>query len=399
MSQKLPYKNLKWSNDLTLDKMQTGIYEVDISIPKELHYKFKDFPLCHEIKNIPGNNLSEYQKYLNNKLNIKYNKKYKKLILDLSTKKNYKIYYKNLEYYMQLGIKVDKIHKILIFDEKSFLKEYIDLNTELRKNSKNDLEKDLFKLMNNAICGKSMENVLNKSNIKLINNNPEKLLKLIKEPNFEHIHKISDKQVLVQSKPVKTKFNKLIYLGACILETIKLHMYKFFYDYLKVKYDNNVNLLYTDTDSLIFEIFTDDIYEDMKNDNHLFDFSEYDKNHKCFNVKNKKKLGILRDELYGKIMTEFSSLKPKMYSFEFIENNSIKNDKKHKGVKKSIDIFHNDYKKCLYSEEILYKEFYNLQLNKQNIYLDKINKIALNPFESKRYWIDIINSLPYNYVE
>ena len=160
---------------------------------------------------------------------------------------------------MQLGIKIDKVHKILTFDEKDFLKECIDLNTELRKNSKNDLEKDLFKLMNNAIFGKIMENVLNKSNIKLINNDPENLLKLIKEPNFEHIHEISDKQVLVQSKPSRTKFNKPIYLGACILETSKLHMYKFWYDCLKVKYVNNVNLLYTDTYSFILEIFTDDV--------------------------------------------------------------------------------------------------------------------------------------------
>ena len=126
---------------------------------------------------------------------------------------------------MQLGIKVHKVHKILTFDEKPFSKEYINVNTKLRKNSKNDLEKDLFKLMNNAIFGKSMENVLNKSNVKLINNNPEKLLRLIKEPNFEHIHIISDKQVLVQSKPIKTKFNKPIYLGAFILETSKLHIY------------------------------------------------------------------------------------------------------------------------------------------------------------------------------
>ena len=399
MSQKLPYKNFKWSNDLTSDKIQTGIYEVDISIPKELHYKFKDNPLAPEIKSILENNLSEYQKYLNNKFNVKYNEKDKKLILELLPKKNYNIYYKNLEYYMQLGIKIDKGHKILTFDEKDFLKEYIDLNTQLRKNSKNDLEKDLFKLMNNAIFGKSMENLLNKSNIKLINDNPEKLLKLIKEPNFEHIHKISDKQVLVQSKPVKTRFNKPIYLGACILETSKLHMYKFGYDYLKVKYGNNVNLIYADTDSFILEIFTDDVYEDMKNDNHLFDFSEYDKDHKCYDIKNKKKLGIFKDELHIKIMTEFSCLKPNMYSFEFIKNNPIKNYKKHKGIKKSVDIYHNDYKKCLYNEEILYKEFYNLQLNKHNIYLDKINKIALNPFEFKRYWIDNINSLPYGYVE
>ena len=184
MSQKLPYKNFKWSNDLTLDKIETGIYEVDISIPKELHYKFKDYPLCPEIKDIPKNNLSEYQNYLNDKLNIKYNEKDKKLVLDLSSKKNYKVYYKNLEYYIQLGIKVDKIHKILIFDEKPFLKEYIDLNTELRKKAKNDLEKDLFKLMNNAIFGKSMENVLNKSNVKLINNDPEKIIEIDKRTKF-----------------------------------------------------------------------------------------------------------------------------------------------------------------------------------------------------------------------
>ena len=75
MSQKLPYKNFKWSNNLFLDKIQTGIYEVDISIPKELHNKFKDYPLCPQIKSIAKNNSSEYQKYLNNKLNIKYNEK------------------------------------------------------------------------------------------------------------------------------------------------------------------------------------------------------------------------------------------------------------------------------------------------------------------------------------
>ena len=398
MIQSLPYKNFKWSDNLTLDK--TGIYEVDIEIPKELHDKFKDYPLLLEIKNISENNLSKYQTYLNNKLNIKYTEKDKKLILDLLHKKNYKIYYKNLMYYMKLGVKITKIHKILTFDEKPFLKDYIDLNTNLRKQAKNDLEKDLFKLMNNAIFGKSMENVLNRSNIKLIDNDPEKLLKIIRQPNFQHAYQISDKLCLVESKPIKTVFNKPIYLGACILETSKLHMYQFWYDHLKNKYNNKVELVYTDTDSLIIQVKTDDIYKDMFEDKDKYDFSEYPKDHPNYDTTNKKVLGKFKDEMKSLIITEFIGLKPKMYSFNYInKDNIIVNKNTHKGIKESISLKHDEYKKSLYKEELIYKEFYNLQLNKQNIYLDKINKIALNPFECKRYWIDNINSLPYGYVE
>ena len=122
MSKALPYKNFKWSFNIDLNNLQTGIYEVDIEIPKELHDKFVDYPLCPEIKNIPEDMLSEYQKYLNDKLNIKYNAADKKLILDLLPKKNYKVYYKNLEYYLKLGVKVTKVHKILTFDEKKNFK-------------------------------------------------------------------------------------------------------------------------------------------------------------------------------------------------------------------------------------------------------------------------------------
>ena len=265
MSKPLPFKNFKWSNDLTLDpkNLQRGIYEVDIEIPKELHDKFKDYPLTPEIKSINEDMLSEYQKYLNDELNIKYNSTDKKLILDLLPKKNYKVYYKNLEYYLILGVKVTKVHRILTFDEKPFLKEYININTELRKQSKNDLEEDLFKLMNNAIFGKSMENVLIRSNIKLINNNPEKLLKLIEQPNFQNAYQISNRLALVESKSIKTVFNKPIYMGAVIFETSKLYMYQFWYDYLKVKYGNKIKLIYTDTDSFLIEVETDDIYKDM----------------------------------------------------------------------------------------------------------------------------------------
>ena len=399
MIQSLPYKNFKWSNNLTLGKIQTGIYEVDIEIPTNLHDKFKDYPLAPEIKSIPENNLSEYQKYLNNKLNIKYTEKDKKLILDLLPKKNYKIYYKNLEYYIKLGVKITKVHKILTFDEKPFLKNYIDLDTNLRKKAINDLEKDLFKLMNHAIFGKSMENVLNRSNIKLINNDPEKLLKLARQPNFQNAYQISNKLCLVESKPIKTVFDKPIYPGACILETSKLHMYQFWYDHLKNKYNNKVELIYTDTDSFIIQVETNDIYIDMLENKNLYDFSEYPKDHPNYDITNKKVLGKFKDEMKSLIITEFIGLKPKMYSFNYIDNNIIVNKNTHKGIKESISLKHNEHKRSLYKEELIYKEFYNLQLNKQNICLDKINKIALNSFESKRYWIVNINSLPYGYKE
>ena len=275
--------------------------------------------------------------------------------------------------------------------------------------------------MNNAIFGKSIENVLNRSNIKLINNDPEKLLKVIKQPNFQNAYQISNRLALVESKPIKTVFNKPIYMGAGILETSKLHMY----DHLKVKYGDKIQLIYTDTDSFVIEVETYDIYKDMYEDGHLYDFSDYPKDHQNYNVVNKKIYDLFKDDLNGKILTEFTADKPKMYSYEYIDNYldmlknfepdeyelikskmhsneyidnyTILNKNKHKGIKISVDLKHNEYKRALYKEELIYKSFYNLQLNKQKIYLDKINKIALNPFDSKRHWLNNIESVPYGY--
>ena len=270
-----------------------------------------------------------------------------------------------------------------------------------------------------------MENVLNRLNIKLINNNPEKLLKLIKQPNFQNAYQISNRLAIVESKPIKTVFNKPIYMGACILETSKLHMYQFWYDHLKIKCGNKIKLIYTDTNSFVIEVETDDIYKDMLEDDHLYDFSNYPKDHPNFSLNNKKVYGIFKDNLNGKIITEFTADKPKMYSYEYIDNyldmlkncesdeyKSIKskmrsneyidnytilNKHKEKGIELSVDLKDNEYKRALYKEVLIYKEFYNLQLNKQKIYLDKINKIALNSFDSTRHWLNNIESVPYGY--
>ena len=196
--------------------------------------------------------------------------------------------------------------------------------------------------MNNAIFGKSMENVLNRSNIKLININPEKLLKLIKQPNFQNAYQISNRLALVESKPIRTIFNKPIYLGACILETSKLHMYQFWYDRLKEKDGNKIQLIYTDNDSFVIEVETNDIYKDMLKDSHLYDFSDYPENHPNYSLRNKKVYGIFKDDLNGKTITEFVADKPRMYSCEYIDNYSISNKNKHKGIKISVDLTHNE---------------------------------------------------------
>ena len=104
-------------------------------------------------------------------------------------------------------------------------------------------------------------------------------MKLIKQSNFQNAYQISNRLALVESKPIKTVFNKPIYMGACILETSKLHMYEFWYDHLKEKYNNKIQLIYTDTDSFVIEINADDIYKDMFENKDLYDFSEYPTNH------------------------------------------------------------------------------------------------------------------------
>ena len=224
---------------------------------------------------------------------------------------------------------------------------------------------------------------------------------MIRQPNFQNAYQISNKLCLVESKPIKTVFNKPINLGACILETSKLHMYQFWYDHLKNKYNNKVELIYTDTDSFIIYVETDDIYKDMLENKNLYDFSEYPKNHSNYDIKNKKVLGKFKDELNSKIIKEFIGLKPKMYSFDYIDNNIIidkfeydeynniiidkfeyddnilEYDKRivlkydeynniviskntHKGIKESICLKYDEYKRALYKEQLIYKEFYNL---------------------------------------
>ena len=205
------------------------------------------------------------------------------------------------------------------------------MNTELRKLARNDFEKDLFKLMNSSVFGKTMENIRKHREIKLVTTD-KKRSKLVSEPNYHTINLISEDLSIIEMKKTKVKMNKPIYLGLSILEISKILMYEFWYDYMKPKYNDNVRLCYMDMDSFIMNIKTNDFYKDTSdNVGNRFDTSNYEAKRPLSIRKSKKVIGLMKDELGGEIITDFIALRPKTYSY-LTDNDKI--DKKAKGTKK-----------------------------------------------------------------
>ena len=171
------------------------------------------------------------------------------------------------------------------------------MNAELRKVVKNDFKKDFFKLMNNSVFGKTLENIRKHRVIKLVTTN-ERRSKLVSEPNDHAINYISEYLSITEMNKRKVKMNKSVYLGLPILEISKILMYEFWWDYMKPKYNDNVKLCYMDTDSFIMNIKTEDFYKDISNDvEKRFDTSNYEVDRPLSTGKNKKVIGLMKDEL------------------------------------------------------------------------------------------------------
>ena len=232
--------------------------------------------------------------------------------------------------------------------------------------------------MNNAVFGKTMEN------IKLVTTD-KKRNKLVSEPNYHTINYISEDLSIIEINKTKVKMNKPLYLGLSILEISKILMYEFWYVYMKPRYNDNVKLCYMDTDSFIMNIKTEDFYKDIANDvENRFDTSNYEVNRPLPTGNNKKVIGLMKDELGGKIITEFVALRPKTYSYF---TGDCKEDKKAKGTKKCIIkrmIKFNDYKNCLLKDEVILKSQQRFISKKHDVYTENINKIALSNNDDKR---------------
>ena len=250
-------------------------------------------------------------------------------------------------------MKLVKIHRILSFKQSDWLKKYVDFNTKKGQESSDEFNKNLYKLLNNCIYGKSIENIRKIINVKLTSDK-RIYQRCVNKASFIS-QKIFDKNfVAVHCSKTVLKLNKPIYFGFCILELSKLLMYQFHYDYVLKTF--SAKLFFTDTESLFYEIKDRNVYDQRFKDKHLFDFSGYPKDSVYHDGLNKKVLVKMKDELNGSKIVEFVRLKSKMYSLISSDHKKIN---KAKGVNKKLR--HNEYLDVLFNKKAVRHKMKRIQ--------------------------------------
>ena len=381
MSQNLPTHGFKWMTNITKEKVMEilektnhsmsntckkgYIFEVDLEYPPHLWETHNDYPLAPEIMKVNG---------------------VEKLICHFKPRKNYVIHYRTLRQCLELGMRITAVHRGISFYQSPWMEPYIRKNTELRKTAANSFEKDFFKLMNNSVFGKTIENIRKRQNIHLVDNR-KKAIKLSSKPNFDRCTIFDRNLIAVHMKNTEVYFNKPVYVGQSILDLSKTLMFDFHYNYIKKKYENKAELLFTDTDSLMYQIKTKDFYKDIYIDvKNKFDTSDYPSDHPSGIITgvNKKVIGMFKDEVAGKQITHFVGLRPKLYSYKVEDEKELK---KCKGIKKNVikkKLDFDDYVKCLFSGEKELRSMKIIRSEKHDIYSKEVNKIALSNQDDKR---------------
>ena len=388
MSKKLPVRDFKWLDNLSVfteefiknydENGDKGyILEVDVEYPKKLHSVHSDLPFLPERMKI---------------------NKCEKLVCNIRNKENYIIHIVSLKQALNHGLILSNVHKVIEFEQEAWLKPYIMMNTELRMQAKNDFEKDFFKLMNNAVFGKTMENVRNHRYIKIVTTDKRRSI-LVSEPNYHSTIYISKDLLIMEMKKAEVKMNKPIYLGQAILDLSKSLMYEFWYDYIKPMYGDKAKLCYTDTDSLVIHIKTDDFYKDIASDvERLFDTSNYNKkdNRPLPIGKNKEVIGMFKDEIGGKIMTKFCALNAKTYTFKLDDHTEMEIPKGMKNCIVKRKLMFENYKDDMFNDKIIIRSQQRFRSYNHKVYTEEVNKIALNSNGDKRIQtFDKVTAFPY----
>lgn len=351
----------KFKNDIILqladDAEHCYFLEVDLLIPRELHDKFNDYPLAVENAVPNPEDYSPLQARMANEMNA--SKPTRKLLGTLAPKTKYLVHSRMLKFYIEQGVRVTKVHRVSEFQQAPWLKPYIDGNTRKRAAcGKNKFLRDLYKLLNNSMFGKTMERVREHQDIRLISSggrDPAKQQrrynKLTSSP-FCKGHRViaEDELSIVHMRQSTVKLNKSVQVGFAVLELSKLLMAKFHYEVMQQKYGvDKLKLLFSDTDSMTYEILTEDLDADLATMQEHFDFANLPEDHPLFNNANKDVVGLFKNEAEGYYVSEFCGLRAKMYSMEFQDGDKIKFKKTAKGIGKAAakKISHQRYKDCV----------------------------------------------------
>ena len=417
MVQKLPIRGFKlgdigkWNMDriraMRDDASHGAFLCVDLEYPPEIHDLHNDFPLCPERMKIPRKWLSPYQEALVGK----HYSDCEKLVPNLRDKSKYWIHYRNLKFALEHGLKLKSVHRVLEFQQEAWMKPYIELNTQLRTAATNEAAKDLFKLANNAVFGKTMEDMRRRRDIQALRNDSNSFRKWVAEPTYQGRKVVSENLVIAERAKKKIKLFKPMFVGAAVLDLSKLHMWAFWYDYIKPKYGADARLCYTDTDSLVIAITTktDPMLEFVGSDGSMFDTSDYAPGHPQQSDDNKKKLGKMKDEAMGVAISEFVGLRPKLYAMRLDAKEHKARQKKgqeietkkSKGTKKAVvkqEIRFEHYLQTLQTKISMQHSQMGFKTDRHRVYTERIMKTSLSALDTKR-WIepDGITTIAYGH--
>ena len=396
MCEMLPFKDFKWVKNIeTLDYRNIPddspigyLIEADYEYPEELHDKHNDFPLLPKSEVPPGGGVN------------------KKLLATLTNKTSYIAHHSICKLAEDLGLKITRVRRALQFQQCDWLKPYIMKNTKLRQQAVNTFESNFFKLLSNSIYGKSCENQKKRVNVKLVTTEKQ-FLKETAKVNFLDRTIISDNLIAVHLAKRRIKLDRPLYIGQCILDLAKKHMYNFHYNVMLPNF-NNIVLCYTDTDSLIYYIITSEpLNETLKKLAKYFDFSTYPKDHPLYNAhlpENTKKLGTFKDETAGRQIQEEVGLKSKMYAFRFnskAERAGKDVHMKAKGIQSIAlkrQFLFDHYKQALFEDKSFNTSFNVIRSRNHKVFTEKITKQALSAHDDKRYVLaDGIHTLAYGH--
>ena len=371
---------------------------IDFEIPNEVKLTTDDLPMSLTQEQIGIDDVSDFTNQMITSSGRKFIEQ-KSLVASHKSKTYYLISLNLLRVFTDLGLIVKKTHRIFSFKQETVFKDYIEKNIELRKNAKSKFEKDLFKLFNNSIFGKTLYNARKNDVCTTLVTNEKRFDELSSNPRLKECYPISENKLIMKLSANKIELKYPLYVGFFILELSKAYMYRLYYQDLKETFGNDVSLVYMDTDSFLLEFKNVDLHHEMKNGRlkHLMDLSNFPQEHDLYDDSRKGQLGLLKSETGCLAIKEAICLAPKAYSI-LLEDSSTKNTAKGVNYNQKTQLRHDTYRQV--HEGIMKNATAtcnNIRSFNNDLYTVTTEKVALAKIERKRHWVDSETSLAYGH--